>query len=69
MPVAAAVVSVTLGVVHQAGGAVILKAGVDVGVHVLVVGQADAVLQKLVKAAADEVGALHVHEVHAQSRA
>nr|DAF20703.1 MAG TPA: hypothetical protein [Caudoviricetes sp.] len=58
-----------IGVVHQAGGAVILKAGVDVGVHVLVVGQADAVLQKLVKAAADEVGALHVHEVHAQSRA
>nr|DAG49121.1 MAG TPA: hypothetical protein [Caudoviricetes sp.] len=56
-----------IGVVQQAGGAVVLEAGVDVGIHVLVVGQADAVLQQLIQAAADEVGALHVHEVHTQS--
>nr|DAN12342.1 MAG TPA: hypothetical protein [Caudoviricetes sp.] len=55
-----------IGVVDKAGGGVLVKADVCVLIHVLVVGQADAVLQHLIQAAADEVCALHIHEHHAQ---
>nr|DAG18324.1 MAG TPA: hypothetical protein [Caudoviricetes sp.] len=51
-----------IGVVDQTGGAVLLEADVDVGVHMLIIGQADALLQQLVEAAADAVGALHILE-------
>ena len=51
-----------VGVVDQAGGAVVGQADVDVGVHVLVVSHAHAILQQVIQAAADVVGSLHILE-------